>query len=87
MESKGQFMWEQVVFSIGKHFMDMYHLQCPVFPSPLPHHAHGMAAARVAARPRSLLKIHQSFIKMQNGKNLMLPSSTLGRLKIMKDQC
>ncbi|KAK8551463.1 hypothetical protein V6N13_119921 [Hibiscus sabdariffa] len=67
-----------VVFSIGKHFMDMDHLQCPVFPSPLPHHAHGMAAARVG----SLLKIHQSFIKMQKGKNLMLPSSTLGRLKL-----
>ncbi|KAE8659658.1 Cellulose synthase A catalytic subunit 8 [Hibiscus syriacus] len=62
-------------------------IQGPVYvgtacPSPLPHHAHGVAAARVAARPKRLLKIHQSYIEMQNENNLMLPSSTLRRLKI-----
>ena len=75
-------MWEQVVFSIGKHFMAMDLLRCPACPSLLPHLAHGVAAARVAARAKRLLKIRQSFTGMQNGKNLMLPYSTLGRLKV-----
>lgn len=72
-------MWEQVAFSIGKHSMAMDLLQCQAYPSPLPHPAHGVAAAHVVAPARRLRKIHQSFTGMQNGKNLMLPSSTLGR--------
>lgn len=68
MEFKGQFMWEQVVCSIDKHFTAMDLLQCPIYPR-LPHPAHGVAAAPVAAPLRSPLKIPQRFTETQNVKN------------------
>ena len=69
MAFKDQFMWEQVVFSIGKHFMAMGQVLCPAYLSLPPHPAHGVAAALVAVPPRRLLKIPQTFTEMQNGKS------------------
>ena len=80
MAFKDQFMWEQVVFSIGKHFMAMGPVLCPAYLRLPPHPAHGVAAALVAAPPRSPLKIPQTFTETQNGKSLMLQSLTSGRL-------
>ena len=76
MAFKDPFMWEQVVFSIGKHSMAMDLLLCLAYLRLLPHPAHGLASAP----PRSPLKILQRFTEMQNRKNLMLASLTSRRL-------
>ncbi len=41
MAFKDQFMWEQVVFSIGKHFMAMDLLLCLAYLLFPPHPTHG----------------------------------------------
>lgn len=69
MAFKDQFMWEQVVFSIGKHSMAMALQICPIYQRLLHHHhhAHGVAVVPVAAPPRSPLKISQRFIETPRG--------------------
>lgn len=60
-------MWEQVVFSIGKHYMATGLNLCQVYLSHR-HLVHGVAAVAVAAAPRSRLKISQRFIGNRKGK-------------------
>lgn len=73
-------MWEQVVVSIGKHFMATALLLFQPYQN-LPRPAHGVAAALVAALlRRSPQKISLRLIEMQNARSLMQPYLTLGKL-------
>lgn len=67
MAFKDQFMWVQVVFSIGKHFMAMDLLLCPAYPRLL-HVAHLAESAVAAAGPRRPQKICLKFTEIQKGK-------------------
>jgi hypothetical protein len=76
MAFKDQFMWEQAVFSIGKHFTAMGLLLCPAYLRIPPHLGHGVDAAP----PRSPPKIPQKYTELQNVTSSMLPSLTSGSL-------
>lgn len=80
MAFKVQYMWGQVVVSIGKPFMAMALIPCPAYPRLHHRPVHGAAAALVAAPLRSHLKICQRLTEIQNVRSLMLPYSTSGRL-------
>ena len=68
MEFKDRSMWEQVVFSIDKHFTGMDLLLCPAYLKLLHHLAHRVESAVVAAGPRNPRKISQKFIEIQKGR-------------------
>ena len=72
MESKDQFMWELVVFSIGKHYMGTGHYLCQFYPS-LHFVLH---AAVVAVVPRKLQRIRMIFIETLGVKTSILPYLT-----------
>jgi hypothetical protein len=76
MAFKDQFMWEQAVFSIGKHSTAMGLFLRPAYLRLPPHPGHGVDAAP----PRSPPKIPQKYTEMQNVTSSMLPSLTSGRL-------
>ncbi|KAK3035044.1 hypothetical protein RJ639_034834 [Escallonia herrerae] len=86
MVFKDQFMWEQVVFSSGKHSMGTGLHLSGVYPRLL-HLVHGVAAVVVAAAvPKKSPKISQRFNVNQKGKTSMLLFSTLGRLRVNYDE-
>lgn len=80
MVSKGQYMWGQVVASIGRHFMAIVLLLCLAYPSRRPHPVLGVAASLVAAPLRSQPKIYQRSTAMQKERSLMLLYSISGKL-------
>lgn len=67
MVYKDPFMWEQVVFSIGKLYTGMGLNLCRVYLN-RPHLVLGVGPVVVAADPRNRQKILQRFIGNQKGK-------------------
>lgn len=81
MASKGLFMWELVVFLIGKHSMVTDHHLCQLFQSlPFVHGAAAVAAA--VGAPRKFKKIRMTFIGNLDEKILMLLYLTYEKLTV-----
>lgn len=65
MEFKDQFMWELVVSSTGKHYMDMVHHLCLHFQRH--HFAHGVVPAAAVVVQRKLQKMRKKFTEIPRG--------------------
>jgi hypothetical protein len=67
MASKGLFMWEQVVCSIGKHSMGMALHRCQHFERV--HLVHGVVVSAAAVKdPRKKRKVRMKFAENQDMK-------------------